>query len=524
MTQHSILARILKPISAISVITDAEKTWQALSDNQRHKAIDKLNAITPVLDCYPEQIKNIAKAFRISGVKDCKKHRTALNNYLNGGVLALVSKHKGRELVAQDWHVRYVYYRNLGNGLSDSAIHLKILEEGFKASYFQVSNYGKSLGSSSGKHGVSELGRSKYDLTEKPYKIYDHSNIKPGDWYQADGNKVDVYMLNPNSGKPYRPELTMFEDVKSRKIVGWHLDNDEATKSTIFALSHAINSQNHIPLGVHMDNGPGFKAKVMNDENIGFYKWIMGNNPRFAIAGRPTGKGKIERIFGTINSQHHKTLPFYCGAKNRSFEKTRQYQLAMDGKPTDILTFEQYQQSLATYIDRYNNQPHKSLNKQTPNQVWDADFERFECNMDFATLMKQREYRTVQRSGINFRHRLYRHADLIGYNHKQVIVEYDQHTYESVDILDKDGRKICTATEPQIIKYSANSENEKRLQGRLKNRLKANTNKRYKIEAEENHPIDGQIVDMQNIGAMDALPIAADDDLIELDISQLSTE
>ena len=39
----------------------------------------------------------------------------------------------------------------------------------------------------------------------------------------------------------------------------------------MFALSHAMQTYDHLPLFLYLDRGAGYRAKLLNDQATGFY-------------------------------------------------------------------------------------------------------------------------------------------------------------------------------------------------------------------------------------------------------------
>lgn len=54
----------------------------------------------------------------------------------------------------------------------------------------------------------------------QPFRRRTTKNMFPGDVYTADGHKFDAEVINPITGKPYRPEITTVLDVATRRVVG----------------------------------------------------------------------------------------------------------------------------------------------------------------------------------------------------------------------------------------------------------------------------------------------------------------
>lgn len=52
-----------------------------------------------------------------------------------------------------------------------------------------------------------------------PHKTRDFLDLKPADIYTADGHTFDAEVLNPRSGRPFRPEITTVVDIHTRRWV-----------------------------------------------------------------------------------------------------------------------------------------------------------------------------------------------------------------------------------------------------------------------------------------------------------------
>ena len=148
--------------------------------------------------------------------------------------------------------------------------------------------------------------------TVKPYKVRDFKNLQPTDIYTADGHTFDAEVLHPDSGKPFRPEITTVADVATRKIVGWSVDLAESGYAVLSAVCHAVKTGG-IPAVFYVDNGGGYKNALMSDQATGLMG-RLGITMRHSLPYSSQARGVIERLHQTVWVQAAKRLQSYIGA------------------------------------------------------------------------------------------------------------------------------------------------------------------------------------------------------------------
>ena len=79
--------------------------------------------------------------------------------------------------------------------------------------------------------------------------------------WNADGRESDVVVLWPD-GKEARPWITAWQDVRSRKIVGWRVDRSESSDSYRLALADAVREWG-VPDAVLLDNSSGAASQML---------------------------------------------------------------------------------------------------------------------------------------------------------------------------------------------------------------------------------------------------------------------
>ena len=157
-------------------------------------------------------------------------------------------------------------------------------------------------------HEGSKRYKEVFDL------VHRREAAKPNEIWQADHTLLDLWVLTP-SGKPARPWLTLIEDDHSRAVAGYAVNlGAPSALTTALAFRQAIWRKPWpgwhvcgIPDAFHVDHGSDFTSahleQVMADLKIRAY---------FSLPGQPRGRGKVERIFGTINQMCLPALPGYA--------------------------------------------------------------------------------------------------------------------------------------------------------------------------------------------------------------------
>ncbi len=429
--------------------------------------------------------------------------------YQEGNTLALTKQYKGRQRKTYGWELKAIELYNMPTkpGYADVAFWLRT-DYGFdSATKKRVTSFLKTLPATLGKQSPERMGKHFYRQNLAPHKIRDLANVPVGFCYEGDGHTVDVYVAHPNTGNLFRPELTIWIDVKSRYVVGWYLCFDESAIDTLFALSEAILSHDHVPAMVHVDNGSGFRARMMNDRVTGFYS-RLGIDPMFAIPGNSKGKGLVEGFFKLFRNRHDKKELFkgcYCGDDMAPEVIRRLPELVKRGKRT-LPSIEQYAESVGKFICDYNNEPKKALNSECPAEVWQRDLEQFNVHIAAEAMVRPREMRTVKKHSIRHQNRFYSAPELAQYNNEEVIIEYSMHHDGEIRVLEmcEKERLICIAKLRGKIKYLPDSRlEEKRLNSekaavkRLENKIEETRLRNRPILSHEDSAdvLDGLLAD-----------------------------
>ncbi|WP_282339425.1 Mu transposase C-terminal domain-containing protein [Pseudomonas sp. PS02288] len=214
----------------------------------------------------------------------------------------------------------------------------------------------------------------------QPFRRRSTKNLYPGDVYTADGHKFDAEVLNPLTGKPYRPEITTVLDVATRRAVGVSVGEAESTIGVLDALRDAVRKCMFAIF--YVDNGSGFANDTVREVVD-----RLGGSMTHSLPYNSQARGLSERSHQTIWVRAAKKLPSYIGADMDKHAGTKVHrisrkQLREAGTTKLIPTFGEFMAGLEAEIENYNNTPHRALGKtrdttgalrhMTPNEAWQA--------------------------------------------------------------------------------------------------------------------------------------------------------
>jgi len=247
--------------------------------------------------------------------------------------------------------------------------------------------------------------------------IYRREAAQPNEIWQADHTPLDVWLIGAD-GQPIRPWLTVIEDDYSRAIAGYYLLTQvPSILHTALALRQAIwrKSEPHwhvcgIPQIFYTDHGSDFTSRHLEQVAADLKIELI-----FSTVDMPRGRGKIERLFETINQLFLCEVPGYTPP----------------GTPpaTPRLTVDAFEARLRTFLlEQYHQRVH-SETAMAPQARWEAAGflphlpESLE-QLDLLLLTIART-RRVQQDGIRFQGLRYMDLNLAAYIGEEVIIRYD---------------------------------------------------------------------------------------------------
>jgi putative transposase len=272
--------------------------------------------------------------------------------------------------------------------------------------------------------------RSRYEL------IHRHRADTANAVWQADHTMLDLLILD-EAGKPVRPWLTTVVDDYSRAVAGIMVFlGSPSILNTSLALRQAIWRKADpswpvcgIPDVLYVDHGSDFTSHHLDQVAASLRFRIV-----YSAVARPQGRGKIERLFGTLNSELLPELPGHL----------------VNGKPTTApkLSLSELDRAITDYITcTYQLRVHSETN-QMPLDAWRGKGflprlpESLE-ELDLLLVMHAKP-RTVRRDGIHFQGLRYNHTIMASYVGDAVTIRYDPRDLSEIRVFHRN-KFLCRA-------------------------------------------------------------------------------
>lgn len=270
--------------------------------------------------------------------------------------------------------------------------------------------------------------------------VYRHRATHPNAIWQADHTQLDL-LIRDASGKPARPWLTTVMDDHSRALAGYSVFVDAPSAfQTSLALRQAIWRKADplwavcgIPDALYVDHGSDFTSKHLEQVAVDLHFELV-----YSTIARPQGRGKIERLFGTLNTELLPELPGYL----------------KHGKPTTDpkLSLAELDHVLGTFlVGTYNARVHREI-RVAPQTAWSGNgwLPRMPNSLEDLDLLliSVAKARTVHRDGIHFQGIRYMDPTLAAYVKEAVTIRYDPRDVAEIRVFHRN-RFLCRAVSPE---------------------------------------------------------------------------
>ena len=257
----------------------------------------------------------------------------------------------------------------------------------------------------------------------------------PNAMWQSDHTMLDILVVGTD-GKPARPWLTTILDDCSRAVCGYTVFlGAPSAMNTALVLRQAIWHKTDpawpmcgLPDVLYVDHGSDFTSDQLAHTAIDLHIRLI-----HSTVARPQGRGKIERFFGTINTELLATLPGHI----------------TEGHPwpTPKLSLAALDSALDAFVATYNDRTHSELGT-SPRSAWIADgwLPRMPKTLEDLDrlLLTVAKTRVVRRDGIRFQGLRYVSPTLAGYVGRSVVIRYDPRDITEIRVFDH-AEFVCKA-------------------------------------------------------------------------------
>lgn len=303
------------------------------------------------------------------------------------------------------------------------------------------------------------------------HRVYD--DLYSNDIWVSDNHTFDVIIEKDE--KPLRVYLTGFLDVRSRKMMGYHVTLNPSADATLYALRKGIERYG-VPKRILSDNGRefltfdiggrGFRKKGKASEfdphtildRLGIdFRTALVRNARAKI---------IERTFLTVKEEFSKLFNAYTGGN--VLERPERLK-GVTKDVSNLVGFADFESFVGHYIEGYYNcREHTGfgMNGMTPNEVYKKYLvevrkaSKEELNV---MLMRSTRLQKVTRAGVKLKFYdkevFFISEDLVvNHQREDVFVRYNPSDLSEVRVYDKDDRYILTAKQVEGLSYFASKE------------------------------------------------------------------
>jgi putative transposase len=197
---------------------------------------------------------------------------------------------------------------------------------------------------------LGQRGDAAYDAECLPKVKRDYSHLRAMEEIVGDGHTFDLFV--EYRGRAVRPQLSAWEDMRSRKIVGWCIAPQANSETIGLALRDSIKTHG-LPGTIYTDWGKDYVSNYIKD-----FCQRIEIAIRNCIPKTPRSK-MIESLFKTVHNLFSLHQPGYCG--NKPENRPPGYDEKKLCKQKKLLPMEEFVARWAAFVEVYNSRAHGEL-------------------------------------------------------------------------------------------------------------------------------------------------------------------
>ncbi|WP_246200262.1 hypothetical protein [Shinella kummerowiae] len=275
-----------------------------------------------------------------------------------------------------------------------------------------------------------DLWRYGIEAARRKHTFYTHRDLPDHSLsvVEVDYTTADICVYDAENMCLFgRPSVLFFVSKKSGCILGFavHFDN-QSYEAFLYGLRMALypKDMSRFPGAEWAQYGdfmaiPSDNATFLRGEDIKRASEEIGFEIIETLPGEPTGKGLVERMFRTLNTQVFHLLP---GTTMSNVERRRLFDDAK-GLGLPMISLQQLEDFITLWIVEYHRTPRRGIGltprlKAIPQDVWDADLKNMPPRdpIDpeiFVSLGGHRRKVTIQNDGVTYKHLTWYSEDLL---------------------------------------------------------------------------------------------------------------
>ncbi len=315
-------------------------------------------------------------------------------------------------------------------------------------------------------------GLAAYEAKCAPYVQTDPDSVEPGQVWVGDHHQFNCWVRY--RGRWVRPWLTAWLDMRSRKLVGWHISASPNQTTIMLAMKRGCERYGP-PSACKIDNGKDYDSEMWTgttkarrralgkgylDEQMvaGIYA-MMDIAVTFSIPYHPQSKS-IERFFDTADQQFTKTMRLYCGKDSARRPDEVNELLKRESEIQRAYTLDTFAEAFAEYARVYDKTAHtgRGMDGRSPDQVFAGrGTQRVLADGVLGLLLRvwSGELK-VGKNGVRFKGLYYGqfNTELLLAQGRKVRLAYDPDDLRRVHVYDSATLKLlCIAEQNQLVAY-----------------------------------------------------------------------
>jgi putative transposase len=307
------------------------------------------------------------------------------------------------------------------------------------------------------------LGERRWAARHAPRVQRDYSVFRPNQVWVGDHHEFDCMV--EHDGRPIRPWLTAWMDMRSRLLVGWRVAPSPNSDTILLAFRAGV-AEYGAPLELTIDNGKDYRVWTfaggrkrckasLDAARVRSLCARLEIEPHFTHVYSPQSK-PIESFFRTLCGRYAKLFDSYVGGSPDS-RPEHVYRDLREGR-LDLPTLETFAKVFARWVEEnYHRKPHTGdgMDGRSPREVFetcDPIPKRTAPPEILNLLLTARVPAKVGKHGVRYQGVYYGQASpsvraLVG---RTVELGIDPADRSKVEIFGVDGRHITTAYEQRL--------------------------------------------------------------------------